>query len=336
MNTNATHGTAMPHSFSISLEEQKNIAIILPAYNEAQTVVDTIHDFHAALPAARIYVIDNNSSDATAQLAQDALRAGNIPGAVLTEKRKGKGNAVRRAFLEVDAEVYLMADADCTYPAAHAAEMVLPVLEGRADMVIGDRRSGGDYSRENTRPLHGFGNMLVQKLVNMVGGTKFDDIMTGYRAMSRTLVRSYPLLVEGFQIETDISLFAGQGRFRCEQVPVRYVDRPEGSESKLNTVQDGLRVLMTIFRIVRLYKPLTFFLTLSAFFAVWGLCLGLPVIWEFMQTSYITKVPSAVLAAALELLAATMLSVGLNLDALAHQRHIDMENTIRKNTVPRY
>ncbi len=328
--------TETPSSFSIPLEQQADIAILLPAYNEALTVVQTIFDFHAALPAARIFVIDNNSSDATAALAQEAMREKNIPGAVLSEKRKGKGNAVRRAFMEVEAKVYLMADADCTYPAAQAAQLVLPVLEGRADMVIGDRRSQGDYSRENNRPMHDFGNMLVQKLVNMVGGTQFDDIMTGYRAMSRTFVRSYPLLVEGFQIETDISLFAGQGRFRCEQVPVRYVDRPEGSESKLNTVQDGLRVLMTIFRIVRLYKPLTFFLTLSVFFAVWGLFLGLPVVWEFMQTSYITKVPSAVLAAALELLAATMLSVGLNLDALAHQRHIEMENTIRKNTVARY
>ncbi len=331
---NAT--VTIPTSVSIPLEKQAHIAIILPAYNEALTVVQTIYDFHAALPAARIFVIDNNSSDATAALAQEAFREKNIPGAVLFEKRKGKGNAVRRAFIDVEAQVYLMADADCTYPAAQAAELVLPVLEGRADMVIGDRRSQGDYSRENSRPMHDFGNMLVQKLVNIVGKTQFNDVMTGYRAMSHSFVRSYPLLVEGFQLETDLSLFAAQGRFRCEEVPVRYIDRPEGSESKLNTFQDGFRVLATIFRIVRLYRPLIFFLSLAGIFGISGVLLGLPVIWEFMQTSYITKVPSAVLAAALELLAATMLSVGLNLDALAHQREIEMENTIRKNSLPQY
>ena len=329
----ARDGAAEP---VIAPERQGDIAIILPAWNEALTVQRTILGFHEALPLARIYVIDNNSTDNTAALAEATLREHNICGAVIFEGRQGKGNAVRRAFMEVEAEVYLMADADCTYPPSQAWELVAPVLNGEADMVVGDRRSGGDYSRENTRPLHNFGNHLVEKLVNLVGGSNLADIMTGYRAMSRTFVRSYPLLVEGFQIETDLSLFAAQGRFRCREIPVRYVDRPAGSFSKLNTLRDGLRVLLTIFRIVRYYRPLAFFTLLSALMALLGLVMGFPVLMEYMENRYIYKVPTAVLAAALELLAATLFATGLNLDALAYQRQMELEKTIREHSVPRF
>lgn len=322
------------HPTTIPLERQADIAIILPAYNEELTVRDTLLGFHEALPGARIYVIDNNSSDKTAALARATMSEHHIPGAVLFEGRQGKGNAVRRAFMDVEADVYLMADADCTYPPAQACELVAPVLAGEADMVVGDRRSQGDYQRENTRPLHNFGNKLVEKLVNLVGRSHFVDIMSGYRAMSRSFVRSYPLLVEGFQIETDLSLYAAQGRFRCREIPVRYVDRPEGSFSKLNTLRDGMRVLLTIFRIVRFYKPLVFFLGLSLFFALLGLVLGFPVLLEYMEYRYIYKVPTAVLAAALELLAGIFLSVGLNLDALAYQRQLEMEKNIREHSHP--
>ncbi len=331
-----TAPTQPSKTLDIPLEKQKDIAIILPAYNESSTVVETLLSFHAALPAARIYVIDNNSKDTTQALAKAVMAEHNIPGAVIFEGRQGKGNAVRRAFLEVDAEVYLMADADCTYPADQAAEMVWPILNNEADMVIGDRISQGDYARENTRPLHNLGNAMVQRLVNWVGNSDFSDIMTGYRALSRPFVRTYPLLVEGFQIETDISLFACQGRFRCLEIPIRYVDRPEGSESKLHTVRDGLRVLLTIFRIVRFYKPLAFFFSLSLLFAIAGLVAGIPVIWEFMETQYVSKVPTAILAVALEILAANLLSVGLSLDGLARQHEIDIERTLQKYSTPRH
>ena len=316
--------------------ETADIAILLPAWNEALTVRETICGFHEALPQARIYIIDNNSTDATGDIARATLAEHGIPGAVLYEKRQGKGNAVRRAFLEVDADVYLMADADCTYPPSQAWALIEPVLAGRADMVVGDRHSGGDYRRENTRPLHNFGNNLVQWLVNAVSGSDFVDIMSGYRAMSRAFVRSYPLLVEGFQIETDLSLFAAQSRFRVAEVPVRYVDRPEGSFSKLNTLRDGMRVLLTIFRIVRFYKPLFFFAACSMVLALLGLALGMPVIWEYMEHKYIYKVPTAILASALEILAMVLLSVGLNLDALAYQRQVETEKTIREQTPPRF
>ena len=316
--------------------ETADIAILLPAWNEALTVRETICGFHEALPQARIYIIDNNSTDATGDIARATLAEHGIAGAVLYEKRQGKGNAVRRAFLEVDADVYLMADADCTYPPSQAWALIEPVLAGRADMVVGDRHSGGDYRRENTRPLHNFGNNLVQWLVNAVSGSDFVDIMSGYRAMSRAFVRSYPLLVEGFQIETDLSLFAAQSRFRVAEVPVRYVDRPEGSFSKLNTLRDGMRVLLTIFRIVRFYKPLFFFAACSMVLALLGLALGMPVIWEYMEHKYIYKVPTAILASALEILAMVLLSVGLNLDALAYQRQVETEKTIREQTPPRF
>ncbi len=321
---------------TLSLEQQKDIAIILPAYNESATVVQTILNFHEVLPAARIYVIDNNSKDDTQALAKATMQEHAIPGAVIFEARQGKGNAVRRAFLEIEAQVYLMADADCTYPADQAVEMVLPILRNEADMVIGDRISQGDYAKENTRPMHNFGNSMVQRLVNWVGGSNFSDIMTGYRALSRPFVRTYPLLVEGFQIETDISLFACQGRFRCLEIPIRYVDRPEGSESKLRTVHDGVRVLLTIFRIMRFYRPLHFFFSVSAIFALAGLAAGIPVIWEYMSTQYITKVPTAILAVALEIVAANMLSVGLSLDGLARQHQISIEKALQEHSIPLY
>ncbi len=317
-------------------ELQGDIAIILPAYNESQTVVETIYAFHKALPAARIYVVDNNSTDDTSAKARAAMQSKNIPGEVLFERRQGKGNAVRRAFIEVDAVAYLLADADCTYPADQAAEMLLPILRNEADMVIGDRISGGDYKSENKRPLHNFGNILVQRLVNFVGKSHFNDIMTGYRALSAPLVRSYPLLVEGFQLETDISLFATHARLRCVEIPIRYVDRPAGSFSKLSTVLDGTRVLLTIFRIMRFYRPLSFFTSFAIFFCILGLLLGIPVVNEFMQTGYITKVPTAILAAALEIVATTLIGVGFTLDALAQQHAITIENTFKRHTKALY
>ncbi len=322
--------------FDIALDVQKHIAIILPAYNESLTVVETLLAFHEALPAARIYVVDNNSTDDTQAKAKLAMQEHNIPGTVLFEARKGKGNAVRRAFIEVDAKAYLLADADCTYPASQAAEMLLPILQNEADMVIGDRISGGDYKSENKRPLHNFGNHLVQRLVNLVGKSNFNDIMTGYRALSAPLVRSYPLLVEGFQLETDISLFAARARLRCVEIPIRYQDRPEGSFSKLSTLYDGISVLLTIFRIMRFYRPLSFFSVIAAFFCILGLVLGIPVVLEFMQTGFIKKVPTAILAAALEIIATNLMSVGLILDASTQQHAAITENTFKMHAKARY
>lgn len=217
------------------LEYNRSIAVILPAYNEELTIAGTLRAFHAVMPDAFFYVVDNNSTDATAHIAEETLANLGAQGGLLHEARQGKGNAVRRAFFEIDADVYVLVDADMTYPAEALPQLVAPILAGEADMVYGDRLSEGDYARQNRRTFHGFGNSLVQGLVNAVSGTHFTDIMTGYRALSRAFVKSYPVLVEGFQLETDISLFAAQARLRVLGIPIRYVDRPEGSYSKLNT-----------------------------------------------------------------------------------------------------
>jgi len=299
----------------------RRLAIVLPAYNEEITIQATIEAFHAAAPDAEIYVIDNNSSDATQRLAAQVLLDRGIRGSVIAEPRQGKGNAVRRAFLDIDADVYVLSDADLTYPADRIHDLVRPVLTGEAEMVIGDRRSGGHYASENKRRFHNFGNRLVQTLVNRLFRSRLVDIMSGYRALSRGFVKSYPILVEGFQIETDMTLHALHRRMRIREIEVEYRDRPAGSVSKLNTLSDGARVVSTIAQILRFYRPLAFFSALSALFAIAGLLVAIPVFADWLDSGYIEHVPSAVLAAALEIVAFSLLGVGLVLDSVAyHER----------------
>jgi len=294
------------------------IAVILPAYNEEQTIAATIEAFHAELPEARIVVVNNNSRDNTRQIATDTLNRLNIQGEVLDEMRQGKGNAMRRAFLDVDADAYVLADADLTYPADRVHDLLRPVLDGQADMVVGDRHSGGHYASENKRPLHNFGNGLVQYLVNRLFGAALVDIMSGYRVFSRSFVKTYPILVEGFQVETDMTLHALHRRMRIVEIPIEYKDRPAGSFSKLNTFSDGARVIFTIAQILRYYRPMVFFMVFCAIFALAGLIAAIPVFDDWFTTGYITHVPLAILAAALETVAVLLLAVGLILDSIAH------------------
>lgn len=301
------------------------IAIILPAYNEEMTIARTIEGFHAELPDARILVVDNNSCDNTAYIAAETIKQLGAQGAVIHEARQGKGNAVRRAFLDIDAEVYVLVDADLTYPADHVHDLVRPILEGNADMVVGDRHSGGHYAIENKRLLHNFGNGLVQVLVNRLFNAHLVDIMSGYRAFSRSFVKTYPILVEGFQIETDMTLHALHRRMRILEVPVEYRDRPTGSVSKLSTFSDGAKVIFTIAQILRYYRPLLFFSMLSAFFSVAGIVTSIPVLNDWVTIRYITHVPSAVLAAALEIVAFSLLGVGLVLDSICHHEKLKAE-----------
>lgn len=300
------------------ISPQPKIAVILPAYNEEQTIVATIQAFHKELPNARIVVVNNNSSDKTGQLATQTLRELNILGEVINEPRQGKGNAVRRAFLEVDADAYILSDADQTYPAHQVHELLSPVLSGEADMVVGDRHSNGRYASENKRPLHNLGNNLVQILVNKLFGAKLVDIMSGYRVFSRSFVKTYPILVEGFQIETDMTLHALHRRMRVLEIPVEYKDRPSGSVSKLNTFSDGARVIFTIAQILRYYRPLAFFLAFAALFFFAGLIAAIPVLNDWFTTKYITHVPLAILAAALETIAIMLLAIGIVLDSISH------------------
>lgn len=301
------------------------IAVILPAYNEEITIQNVIVEFHRALPEAAIYVINNNSKDRTAELAAATLAKIGCTGGVINEYRQGKGNALRRAFHEIDADIYVLADADQTYPAGRARDLIAPIVEGRADMVVGDRHSGGHYSEQNKRKLHGLGNDLVKNMINLFFRSSLKDIMTGYRVFSRSFVKNYPILVAGFQIETDMTLHALDKRFRIVEIPVEYVDRPVGSFSKLNTLSDGARVIFTILHILRYYRPLAFFGVIASVMMVVGLVASIPVFQDWITHRYIYHVPLAILAAACEIVAVTTLSIGLVLDSITHQEKMNYE-----------
>jgi glycosyltransferase involved in cell wall biosynthesis len=311
------------------------IAIILPAYNEAQTIAATMQAFHTAAPKAEIWVINNRSTDSTQSIAETTLRELGCGGGILSEDRKGKGNAVRRAFLEIDADVYVMADADLTYPAGRIDDLIKPIREGKADMVVGDRISSGHYSAENPRPLHGFGNRVVRDLVNYLFGASLKDIMSGYRTFSRRFVKNYPILVEGFEIETDMTLHALDKRFRIVEMPIEYKDRPAGSFSKLNTFTDGMRVLFVIAQIVRYYRPMIFFGFLALLFAAAGLVAAIPVFSDWLEFGYIYHVPLAILATGAELVAIVLMAVGLILDSVVQQGKREFERTLLDARSPR-
>lgn len=304
------------------------IACVLPAYNEEKTVAATIEEFFLNLPEAEIWVVNNRSSDETESIARDTLLRLGCKGGVINEQRAGKGNAVRRAFLDIDADVYILADADMTYPAAQARELIAPILAGTADMVVGDRHSTGHYAAENKRALHGFGNRLVRDLVNKLFRADLADIMSGYRAFNRAFVNNYPILVEGFEIETDMTLHALDKRFRITEVPVEYRDRPPGSHSKLNTISDGMRVLNTIGKILRYYRPLMFFFTAAVVFALLGLMAGIPVIDDWIRDRYIHHLPLAILATGLGIIAIVFAAVGLILDSITHQDRRNFERAL--------
>jgi len=309
-------------------QPRTRIAVILPAYNEELTIGPTIESFWHAIPGAEIVIVNNNSTDATEKVARGTLASLSAHGRIINECRQGKGNAVRRAFSDVDADIYVMADADLTYPAEMVGMLIQPIIDGEADMVVGDRLSEGHYARENKRRFHGFGNRLVKDLINRLFGSRLKDIMSGYRAFSRKFVKNYPILVEGFQLETDVTLHALDKRFRILEIPVPYKDRPAGSFSKLNTFKDGARVIFTIAQILRYYRPMAFFGTLALIFAVAGIIAAMPVLNDWIMHRYIYHVPLAVLAAALEIVAVMSLGVGLMLDSITHQHRMNAERKL--------
>lgn len=309
----------------------KNIAIILPAYNESKTIKDTILSFHSQLPNARIVVINNNSQDDTAQITQDTFEKYNIDGILLDESRQGKGNAVRKAFYKIDADIYVMSDADSTYPAQSIHDLISPIINEDIDMVVGDRHSQGDYKKENKRPLHNFGNHLVKNLVNKLFKSNIQDIMSGYRAFSKKFVKNYPILIEGFELETDMTLHALDKRFKIKEIPITYKDRPMGSISKLNTFNDGIKVLLTIFRIFRYYKPFAFFGFLSIFFAFLSIVSAIPVFDDWITYQYIYHVPLAILATGLGLISIIFFTLGVILDAIAHKNKFEFEQRLLQN-----
>ncbi len=283
------------------------IAVLVPCLNEETTVSKVVTDLRRELPEAQIYVFDNRSSDAT------AARAAEAGALVIEEPERGKGNVVRAMFRKIDADAYLMLDGDDTYPAEAARALLAPILAGEAEMVVGDRLSS-TYHDENTRPLHGFGNELVRTTINILFGARFTDIMSGYRAFSRLFVKTMPVMSGGFEVETEMTVHALDKRLQLREIPIDYRDRPAGSASKLSTFRDGFRVLRTIGRIFRDFHPLAFFATCAAVCGAAGLAIGAGPIMEFMEVRYVYRVPSAILAASLELLAMLLLACGLILE----------------------
>ena len=268
-------------------KKKKKIAVLIPCYNESKTIEKVVKDYKKALPEADIYVYDNNSSDGTDKKAE---KAGAI---VKYEYKQGKGNVIRSMFRDIDADCYLMIDGDDTYPAENAREMCNYILEGKADMVIGDRLSS-TYFEENKRPFHNFGNVLVRRLINSLFKSKVKDIMTGYRAFSYDFVKTFPILSKGFEIETEMTIHALDKNMALKEIPVEYRDRPEGSVSKLNTFSDGIKVLKTIARLFKEYKPTIFFSLFGLLFLIISLIFGIPVFVDYFKTGYVERFPTLI------------------------------------------
>lgn len=294
------------------------IAVLIPCYNEEKTVEKVVRDFRAVLPEAVIYVYDNNSSDRTVELAEAA-------GAVVRhEYSQGKGNVLRRMFREIDAECYILVDGDDTYPADSAPEMCRLVLEHQADMVVGDRLSS-TYFTENKRPFHNFGNSLVRMSINCLFGAKIQDIMTGYRAFSFEFVKTFPVLSKGFEIETEMSIHAVQRNMQVENVVIEYRDRPEGSVSKLNTYSDGAKVLGTILKLYKNYRPFGFFTAIAAVLALISLLFMVPVLTEYFVTGLVPRFPTLIVCGFVMVAALMLFVAGVILSSLLGKDKRDFE-----------
>ncbi len=286
------------------------IAVLIPCYNEAVTIRGVVEDFRRELPDATIYVYDNNSSDETAAIARSA-------GAVVVgEKRQGKGHVVQSMFRDIDADLYVMVDGDATYPADRVHDLLAPVVEGRADLVVGNRLVS--YASGSYRPLHVFGNHLVVRSINFIFKSSLHDVMSGYRAYNRAFVRGLPVVSRGFEVETELTLQALYRRFVIVEVPIHYAERPAGSFSKLSTFRDGAKVLLKIVDIFKAYRPLLFFATIALLVGLIGLALGSIPVREYLATGRIARFPTAILAAALEIVAFVALVCGIVLDSINH------------------
>lgn len=302
--------------------EQK-IAVLIPCYNEEKTIKKVALSFQKELPNAQIYIYNNNSTDKTLKIANS------IPNVIVrNEYKQGKGNVVRKMFQEIDADIYVMVDGDNTYPAKAVHKLIEPIINKEADMVVGDRLSNGTYKYENKRKFHFLGNQLVKNIINILFKSKLNDIMSGYRVFNKKLVKSVPILSEGFELETELTLSCLDKRYIIKEIPINYKDRPKGSVSKLNTFKDGFKVLKTIFKIYKNYKPFRFFCLLSLFFLILGLTVGIPVIIEFIKTSYITKIPSSILATGLILMSCISFQSGLILDTIVKNNKENYELSI--------
>ena len=294
------------------VEPMEKIAVLIPCYNEEKTIKKVVRDWKKELPEATIYVYNNNSTDRTAEIAKEA-------GAVVRdENQQGKGNVIRRMFREIDAQCYVMIDGDDTYPAEFGREMVDKVLERKVDMVVGDRLSS-TYFEENKRPFHNFGNSLVRGTINRLFRSNIRDIMTGYRAFSYQFVKTFPVLSKGFEIETEMSIHAVDKNMLVENVIIDYRDRPDGSESKLNTYSDGAKVLKTIMGLYKNYKPMQFFGLLAAILMIIALAMFMPVFVVYLKTGLVPNFPTLIVSGFIAMAALQSFFAGLVLSTIVQK-----------------
>lgn len=310
--------------------EKKKIAVLIPCYNESQTIAKVVKDYKKALPEADIYVYDNNSSDHTDEIAK---KAGAI---VRHEYRQGKGNVIRSMFRDLDYDCYLMIDGDDTYPSENAREMCDLVLNGKADMVIGDRLSS-TYFKENKRLFHGMGNVVVRWFINTIFKNNIKDIMTGYRAFSYDFVKGFPILSKGFEIETEMTIHAVDKNFKVVEIPVQYRDRPEGSVSKLNTISDGIKVLRTIGRLFEEYRPALFFNIMASIFLILFLIFFSPVLIEYFKTGVVPRFPTLIVSTLFGVIAILLWITGVILEIIAkkhkqlYELYMNQINVMKKD-----
>jgi glycosyltransferase involved in cell wall biosynthesis len=305
------------------MSETKTIAVLIPCYNEATTIGKVLDDFKAELPEAELYVFDNCSTDGTAYLARQHGAT------VINEPRQGKGFVIDSMFRRIDADIYLMIDGDDTYPVDRARDLIQPIIDNAADLVVGTRLA--DYTDQSFRPLHVLGNQLVRRLINSIFGAKLTDILSGYRAFNRNVVDCVPIVSGGFEVETEMTIHTLYYRLKILEIQVPYGERPEGSVSKLHTFRDGFRVLWKLFNLVRAFKPLTFFGLLATLFLALGVLAGIPPILDYFQNPnhYVEHVPLAILATGLVLLAAGCGFLGLILHAM-NWRFKELHNVLTR------
>lgn len=295
-----------------------NVAVLIPCYNEEQTVAKVVADWKGELPGAKVYVYDNNSSDKTYEIATNA-------GAIVKkERQQGKGNVVRRMFREIEADCYILVDGDDTYSSNKAKEMVAAVLEEDVDMVVGDRLSS-TYFEENKRPMHNFGNVLVRESINRLFGSNIRDIMTGCRAFNRRFVKTFAVLSKGFEIETEMTIHAVDNNMSVKNIIIDYRDRPEGSVSKLNTVSDGIKVLKTIFRLFKNYKPFSFFSIVAFLLLIIAAIMFFPVLFEYFKTGLVLKFPTLIVSGFVAIASLLSFFTGLILDVLHENERKNFE-----------
>ena len=299
------------------------IAVLIPCYNESSTISKVVKDFKRVLPEAVVYVYDNNSTDGTDKIAEEA-------GAIVRyEHRQGKGNVIRRMFREVDAQCYIMTDGDDTYPAESAGKMADLVLKKNVDMVVGVRLSS-TYFKENKRPFHNMGNSLVRKSINVLFKNDIKDIMTGLRAFSFEFVKTFPVLSKGFEIETEMSIHAVEKNMYVENVIIDYRDRPEGSESKLNTYSDGMKVLKTIVKLYRTYKPMGFFGAIAILLGIIALINFVPVMKMYLETGLVPKFPTLIVCGFMVVTAVQSFFAGLMLQTMMQKNRQDFEMELQR------